>query len=106
MFRGCPISYLIRPISTSSLLLLTTMYNPDSKDSSSLSLPTTDFTPSSLVSANYQPSLKLAGTAPFGTAISSAPQTTQEVVLTDVYVDPFPIIPVLQLILRAGSTPP
>ena len=93
MFRCCPISYIAGIMPTSSVLLLTDMCNSDNKDSSSL------------VSANYQSSLTLAGTAPLGTAISSAPQTTQEVVLTDVYVHS-PVIPVLKLILRAVSTLP
>ena len=91
MFRCCPISCLAE--SCQLLLLLTDMCNSDNKDSSSL------------VSANYQSSLTLAGTAPLGTAISSAPHTTQEVVLTDVYVHS-PVILVLKLILRAVSTPP
>ena len=85
-FRGCPISGVAKLKPTSPLLLLTNMCNSDNKDSNSLSSSTTYLTPNSLVSANYQSSLTLAGTAPPGTAISSAPQTTQEVVLTDVYV--------------------
>lgn len=68
----------------SSPVLLTNMCNTGNSYAGSSSLPTTDLTPSSSVPANAQSSLTFVGTAPLGTAISSAPQTTQEVVLTDV----------------------
>ncbi|KAL9134069.1 MAG: hypothetical protein Q9175_004756 [Cornicularia normoerica] len=58
----------------------------DAEDSSFSSLPTTDLTSSSSATANNQPSLTLVGTAPLGTGILSASENTQEVVITDVYI--------------------
>ena len=57
----------------------------DDKDSSSSSIPTKDLTASSAASAKDQ-SMTLIGTAPLGTGIPSAPETTQAIVITDVYV--------------------
>ena len=62
------------------------MCKSDNNYPTSSSLPITDLSRNSSASANDQPSLTLIGTAPLGTSIFSAPQTTQEVVLTDVYV--------------------
>ena len=58
----------------------------DDKDSSFSSLPTKDLTASSAASAKDQSSITLVGTAPLGIGIPSAPETTQAVVVTDVYV--------------------
>ncbi|KAF6219157.1 hypothetical protein HO133_004982 [Letharia lupina] len=73
----------------------------DDDDSSSLS--TTDLTPSSSESANDQPSVILIGTAPLGTGISSAPGTTQAVVITDVVYTTLTTCPVTSLV-TSGST--
>lgn len=67
-------------------LCLLTCGPSDDKDSSSSSIPTKDLTASSAASAKDQSSITLVGTAPLGTGIPSAPETTQAVVVTDVYV--------------------
>ncbi|CAD6577256.1 MAG: hypothetical protein ASARMPREDX12_008286 [Alectoria sarmentosa] len=75
----------------------------DNKDSNSSSLPTIGLTPSSSTPANGQPSLISVGTAPLGTGISSAPETTEEVVLTDVVYTTLTTCPVTSLV-TSGST--
>ncbi|KAL9076275.1 MAG: hypothetical protein Q9161_000991 [Pseudevernia consocians] len=75
----------------------------DDKDSSSSSLPTTDLTPSLSASVKDQPSLTLVGTAPLGTGISSASETTQGIVITDVVYTTLTTCPVTSLV-TSGST--
>ncbi|CAF9926986.1 hypothetical protein IMSHALPRED_007092 [Imshaugia aleurites] len=75
----------------------------DDKDSSSSSLLTKDLTPSSSASAKDQPTSTLVGTAPVGTGISSAPEITQAVVVTDVVYTTLTTCPVTSLV-SSGST--